>query len=146
MVLDAFTRYRGAELAAGAQDRQPTMVERTTMSAPRRSYGTGSLFVRADARGREAWYGKWWQDGRQIKRRLGAKRVEASKDGLTNKHAESELRRQIEAELVAPSVSARVTVKDAGERLIAHREALGRRQTTLKTYSLAAQHAPGPVP
>jgi hypothetical protein len=26
----------------------------------RRSYGTGSLSVHTDARGREAWYGKWY--------------------------------------------------------------------------------------
>lgn len=101
---------------------------------PRRSYGSGSLFVRADAQGRETWYGTWWSGGRRVKRRLGAKRAEGRKEGLTRAQAEAELRRQVEAERNKPSVAARVTVKDAGERLIAHRESLGRRQTTLNTY------------
>jgi hypothetical protein len=26
----------------------------------RRSYGTGSLYARSDARGAESWYGRWY--------------------------------------------------------------------------------------
>lgn len=37
----------------------------------RRSYGTGSLYVRADAAGRESWYGRWRDDGRQVMRAVG---------------------------------------------------------------------------
>ena len=61
-------------------------------AAPRRSYGTGSLFVRADAAGREAWYGQWRVDGRLVKRKVGPKRSPGSRDGLTKAQAEKELR------------------------------------------------------
>jgi hypothetical protein len=40
----------------------------------RRSYGSGSLFVRCDAAGQEAWYGKWYSGGRRVKRKIGPKR------------------------------------------------------------------------
>jgi hypothetical protein len=39
----------------------------------RRPAGTGSLFTRTDAAGRESWYGKLRVGGRQVKRKLGAK-------------------------------------------------------------------------
>ena len=41
----------------------------------RRSYGTGSLYIHADARGRETWYGRWHAGGRRVKRTLGPKRL-----------------------------------------------------------------------
>ena len=44
--------------------------------AARRSYGTGSLYVRTDKNGRETWYGHWRTDGAQLKRRIGPKRAE----------------------------------------------------------------------
>lgn len=34
----------------------------------KRSYGTGSLFVRVDAAGHEAWYGQWRSGDALIKR------------------------------------------------------------------------------
>ena len=40
----------------------------------KRSYGTGSLFVRANSRGEEAWYAQWRVDGKLVKKRLGPKR------------------------------------------------------------------------
>lgn len=40
----------------------------------KRSYGTGSLFVRVDAAGREAWYGQWRSGDALVKRKLGEKR------------------------------------------------------------------------
>jgi len=49
----------------------------------RRSYGTGSLTVRTDGTGRETWYGQWHSNGRRVKRRIGPKRAEATRDGLT---------------------------------------------------------------
>ena len=33
----------------------------------RRSYGTGSLYVRTDRQGRGTWYGHWRANGRQVK-------------------------------------------------------------------------------
>jgi len=35
-------------------------------STPKRPYGAGSLLVRRDARGREAWYGQWWIAERRV--------------------------------------------------------------------------------
>lgn len=56
------------------------------MSA-RRSYGTGSLMVRTN-RGGDVWVGQWRDDGRLIKRTIGAK----GPDGLGRKAAEARLR------------------------------------------------------
>jgi hypothetical protein len=63
----------------------------------RRSYGTGSLFAH---RGR--WYGKWRAGERQIKRVIGPKRQPGSRDGLTRKQAEAELRRLMQSTRPAP--------------------------------------------
>ena len=63
--------------------------------ASRRSYSSGSLYVRSDRAGRETWYGKWRTNGRQVKRRIGLKRAEGARDGLTRTQAEAELRRLI---------------------------------------------------
>jgi integrase len=104
-----------------------------TRLMPRRSYGSGSLFVRADSRGRETWYGGWRADGRQVKRRLGPKRMEGSRDGLTRAQAERELRRLIDSE--TPIVHrARVTVDDVGRRYVEHLRSLGRKKSTLEGY------------
>jgi hypothetical protein len=56
----------------------------------RRSYGSGSLVVRADANGAETWYGLWRTGTRRVKRALGPKRTAGSRDGLTRKQAEGE--------------------------------------------------------
>lgn len=63
----------------------------------RRSYGTGSLFT---ARGR--WYGQWRVGGQLIKRAIGSKRQPGSREGLTRRQAEAELRRLIETTRPAP--------------------------------------------
>ena len=57
----------------------------------RRSYGSGSLVVRADANGAETWYGLWRTGPRRVKRALGPKRAPASRHGLTRSQAEAEL-------------------------------------------------------
>jgi hypothetical protein len=41
-------------------------------AAPKRFYGSGRLFTRADAAGRETWYGSWRVGGRRVKRPSGA--------------------------------------------------------------------------
>jgi integrase len=73
---------------------------------------------------------------------IGPKRPSGSREGLTRAQAERELRRRMDIE--RPSVTARMTIADAGERLIAHLEGLGRKPTTLDTYhsSLRAHLAP----
>jgi integrase len=60
------------------------------MAGARRSYGTGSLLTEKTAAG-EVWIGKWRDDGRQIKRRIGPVRRSGT-DGLGRKEAEARLR------------------------------------------------------
>lgn len=97
---------------------------------PRRSHGSGSLFTY-----RGAWYGQWRAGRRQVKRKLGPKRAPGGREGLTRTQAERELRRRIEAESTLKTVGARRTVEETGERMIEHLGALGRKPTTLGTYS-----------
>lgn len=99
--------------------------------ANRRSYGTGSLIVRADSAGRETWYGKWYANGRRVKRVIGRKRAEGSRDGLTRAQAEAELRRlMVEVQVVAP-VGHSLTVAAAGERYRRHLKRAGRKRSTI---------------
>lgn len=99
----------------------------------RRSYGSGSLYVRRDARGGESWYGKWYSGGRRIKRRLGPKRQPGSRRGLTRAQAERELRRLIETE--RPGPSERVDLEEAGRLYLEHLEhVLERKPTTVADY------------
>jgi len=59
----------------------------------RRSYGTGSLYIRADSAGQESWYGQWRHDGRKVKRRLGLVRGAGTRgDGTTLTRAQAEAR------------------------------------------------------
>lgn len=102
------------------------------MAAQRRSYGTGSLYVRADGNGREQWYGRWWTNGRQLKRSIGPKRADGTRDGLTRAQAEAELRRLI-AETPAAKTAAGegLTVAELGRRYALHLEAQGRKKSTV---------------
>ena len=52
-------------------------------SLPKRSYGTGQLYVVKGARGRETWYGRWRTGERKINRRIGGKRATGTRMGLT---------------------------------------------------------------
>jgi integrase len=100
--------------------------------AARRAPGSGHLFVHRDKAGRETWYGKWYADGRQIMRKIGPKRAPGGKVGLGRKEAEAELRRLIAD--VPPPTPTRVSVDEAGERLIGHLRALGRKPATIEAY------------
>jgi integrase len=96
----------------------------------RRSYGTGALFERTDSAGRVTWYGKWRDNGTQIKRRIGPKRTEGSRDGLTRRAAEAELRRLIaEVKPQAPVVES-LAMSEAGRRYLVHLERIGRKLST----------------
>jgi hypothetical protein len=104
--------------------------------ARRRSYGSGSLFVRTDSAGRESWYGQWRIDGRQVKRRIGPRRSAGRADGLTTAQAERELRRLVAETAVAPTHE-RLTVAEVGARHLEHLAALGRKRSTLMDYESA---------
>ena len=78
----------------------------------KRSYGTGSLFT---ARGK--WYGKWRTGGNQVRRAIGPKRQPGSRDGLTRKQAEAELRRLMETTRPAPRTNG-ITFEDAANEYL----------------------------
>jgi integrase len=104
----------------------------------RRSYGTGSIYVKAGS-----WYGRWWVGDRRVKRKLGPVRQPGSRDGLTKAQAERELRRRMESEPLSAPTGGRLTLTEAGERLILidYLEALGRKPTTIGVYkSLLRTH------
>jgi hypothetical protein len=95
----------------------------------RRGYGSGSLYQHAGN-----WYGRWRINGQCANRKLGPVRPHGTREGLTRAQAERALRRRMEAELAEPSVADRVTVGEAGARLLAHLESLGRKRSTLEGY------------
>jgi integrase len=94
----------------------------------RRSYGTGNLRAR-----RGSWYGQWWVGDRQVQRKLGPKREPGTRQGLTRREAEGELRRHIEATAAAPPI-ADPSIAEAGERLVRSLEIGGRKASTLAAY------------
>ncbi len=97
----------------------------------RRSYGTGALFERADSAGRVNWYGKWRHNGVQVKRRIGPKRVEGSREGLSRRAAEAELRRLIGEVKPVASAAEALTMAELGRRYVPHLERAGRKRSTL---------------
>jgi integrase len=99
-------------------------------TAQRRSYGTGTLFERTDSAGRVTWYGKWRHNGTQVKRRIGPKRSEGSREGLTRRAAEAELRRLIgEVKPIAPVAEA-LTIAEVGRHYMTYLERMGRKLST----------------
>ncbi len=104
----------------------------TTRKRTRRAPGAGHLLVRRTRAGHESWYGKWYADGRQVWRKIGPKRPPGGKTGLTRGEAEKRLR-ELQAD-VSPAPRERVGVAEAGEALIAHLVALGRKAATVEAY------------
>jgi integrase len=100
--------------------------------AARRAYGSGSLYVRTDRAGRATWYGHWHSNGRQVKRRIGPKRADGAREGLTRKQAEAELRRIISETQVRPSVGERLTVDEVARRYRLHAVGSGRKRSTVQ--------------
>jgi integrase len=108
----------------------------------RRSPGTGSLSVRRDAAGRETYYGKWTTPGgRQVKRRLGPRRVAGTHEGLTLRQAEAELRRLITVTVSARPAGERLTIAELAERYQRDLVRQGRKPSTLIAFeSIARVH------
>ena len=98
----------------------------------RRAYGTGSLLTQPTARRGETWYGQFRIEGRLVKRALGPKRTPRTPDGLTRTQAARKLRQLIEA--TRPLPPERLTVEEAGRRVVAHLAELGRKRSTLAAY------------
>jgi integrase len=84
-------------------------------SRPKRSYGTGQLYVKQGS-----WYGRWrTADGRRLNRRLGPVRSPNAADGLTRAEVERAFRklREQEERSPRPVVARRVTIDDAADSL-----------------------------
>ena len=93
----------------------------------RRGYGSGAIYQHGGQ-----WYGRWWSNGQRVKPKLGPVRPPGTRDGMTRALAERELRRRTETELPEPAVADRLTVGEAGARLLTHLEGLGRKRSTLQ--------------
>lgn len=96
----------------------------------KRSYGSGSIFVKGDK-----WCGRWWVGNRRVKRVLGQVRAPGSRDGLTRSQAERALRQRMESELSSVSRHERPSVGDAGRRYVDHVEhIMERKRSTIQDY------------
>ncbi len=117
----------------GPNKRQRRGAPKRKKPAGRRGYGTGTLYTKTDAEGREWWYGRWCNGSSRPHRKIGLVRVRGSEEGLTRTEAERALRQLMESEQPKP-IGAEVPVADAGDRLLRHLEAKGLKPTTLSTY------------
>ena len=96
----------------------------------KRSYGTGSLFVKGGK-----WYGRWWAGNQRVKRALGPVRKPGSREGLTRSQAERLMRQRMESEVVIASRGDRVNVGEAGARYVDHLEhVMEGKRTTIQDY------------
>jgi Phage integrase, N-terminal SAM-like domain len=116
--------------AARERRTRPAAESRENAPMGRRSYGTGSLFVR-----RETWYGRWWVGNQRVKRALGPVRKPGTREGLTQTQAEREMRRRMESEAAVVRSHDRLTLIEAGERYVDHLEhVVERKRTTIEDY------------
>jgi integrase-like protein len=96
----------------------------------RRSYASGSLFVKGGK-----WYGRWWIGNQRVKRALGPVRKPGSREGLTRAQTEREMRRRMEVEAVVVCSQDRLSVIEAGEHYVDHLEhVIERKRTTIEDY------------
>ncbi len=96
---------------ARARCADPAACSRHYPPMVKRSYGSGSVFVKGDR-----WYGRWWVGDRRVKRALGPVREPGSRNGLTRSQAEREMRRRMGSELPSVARHERPSVGDAGRR------------------------------
>src|SRR4051812_20745696 len=112
---------------------------------PRRPAGTGSLFVRTDAAGRASWYAKYRVGGRQVKRRLGARREPGGTIGLTRGQAEAELRRLLSESPAGAALREALSFAEAAERYLQHVEHVReRKRSTVQDYRIIVRRHLGP--
>ena len=104
----------------------------------RRAWGNGSLIVRRDSQGRGTWYAKWRDaQRRQVMRKIGPKRENGSKVGLSKTEANAELRRMVAEAAAAPTIAERLTLDVAGDRYLRHLEnVVQRKATTVQDYRI----------
>jgi integrase len=124
-------------MVEGAGPRPAGSVMIDTMA--RRPQGTGSLQIRKDSGGREIWYGHWRANGRQVRRRIGLKRPEGTRQGLTRVQAEERLRELISETRVERRTGEPMTVGDVAKRYRATAERKGRKRSTLQDLETQAR-------
>lgn len=113
------------------------------MQSNRRSYGTGSLHVVTTSTGAQSWYGTWrpTPGGRQVKRRLGPVRAAGKRggtvEGLTRAQAEKVLRRLMDNVTAEPVVADHMTVREAGDKYLAHLRRGGKKKSTITAVESA---------
>ncbi|MGA2320725.1 MAG: hypothetical protein ABSG95_08260 [Solirubrobacteraceae bacterium] len=98
--------------------------------AAKRSYGCGSIYVRTNAAGVEAFYGSWSANGRHMNRRLGVKRSPGGREGLTLRQAEQRLRLLIGDVKPSTMVGDRLTVEEAARLYVVVAKRKGRKPST----------------
>lgn len=92
--------------------------------------GTGNVFQK-----RSTWHGRFYVRGKRVKRSLGPVRQPGSRDGLTKVQAEARLRELMAKAASAPApVVERLTVGEAGERLVKQLRLKGRKPSTIEGY------------
>lgn len=90
----------------------------------RARYGSGHVYEKHGS-----WYGRWRVDGRNVNRRLGRVRPPGSREGLTKRMAERELRSVIDD----PEPAARgTTVKDLGGDLVTRLVSKGNKRSAIE--------------
>jgi integrase len=124
----------------------PSKPSRSAPHKPRarRPRGTGALLVKRDSGGQEVWYGKWRVGGAQVKRRIGLKRISATREGLTRTQAEVQLRQMMGSVEHITVLRERITVEEAGELLVARVRAKGRKRATVEVYASTVRVHLGP--
>jgi integrase len=99
----------------------------------RRSTGSGSILTRTAKSGQVTYYGKWYVDGRQVKRKLGPARSSHNADGLTKVQAEARLRELMaDAEVTAPA-DTRLTIAGVCELYLEGMKKRGKKPSSIRT-------------
>jgi len=100
---------------------------------PRRTHGSGCLYLETRGDGRRHWYGRWYAGSRRLNRLIGLKREPGSSRGLTKTEADAELRRMMLRHRPL-SVGEEITFGAAAELMLSELEEIGRKETTLDNY------------
>ena len=108
-----------------------------TPTPRRRPYGTGTIEIRRGRNGQDVFYARFYIGGRQVRRRLGARRVPGAASGLTRAQAERALQRLVDQQAKLVPVAERVDIAQAGERYLIHLDqVMKRKPTTLQDYAI----------
>lgn len=92
--------------------------------------GSGSIFEKHGA-----YYGKWRIGGRMVTRKIGPKRPEGTRDGLTKVQAQRRLNEMMaDTGAGLAQMAERITLEEAGRRLLADMQLKGKKRSTRSAY------------